>query len=254
MTKLALIPVVLLACLLGACGPAFTSSELTTGLGEAGEAPQAVAGAAGAGEAAAGAVGQAGAPSTAGAGGGGTSGAGFGGALSQTAGAAGAGTSAGGSGGAPVLAPPPCAHAADTVSPGYLALGGPGCYRTKETFDTIYCLGPGWPERAIKVNGVLAECNKTQAFAPLINGYNYFELLGPGGGSDRLIWITASEGMSCWQPFHQDQCADYQVDNDVTYNGHNYLCATQDCGKSCKDPAYLPGGSANAWSDEGACQ
>lgn len=183
MTKLALIPVVLLACLLGACGAPFTSSDLFTGTGQGGEPQAGAAGAAPAIDA-----GSAGLTSA------------------GSAGASGALAGAGGmaEGGAPDLAgapgaagsspvqKPPCEHAVDTVSPGYLALGSDTCYRTKEVFDTITCSGPGWAERTIKVNGQLAACNQTQAFPAMIEGYNYFDIEGAAPGSDTLRWSLST--------------------------------------------------------------
>lgn len=235
MTKIQLIPVALLACLLGACGAPFTAEDLS-GLGEAGEAPQGAAGTAAAGSAS-----QAGAPSTAGAGGG----------VVPAAGAA--GTSGGGSGGTPVLDTPPCAHAIDTVSPGSLSLGKDTCYRTKEAFDTIDCLGRGWVSRTLKINGVLAECNQTQVFAPPVNGYNYFELVGPYADSDELLWRVSANGMSCWGAIESElvRCPDFREGDFGSYGGKNYLCSSPTC--NCTDPASLPGGSANAWTDLGAC-
>jgi len=183
----------------------------------------------------------------------GAAGSGFGGTLLPGGGGGGtAGTTVGGSGGSPVLDMPPCAHANDTVSPGYLSTGG-GCYRTKEIFDTLYCFGRSWAMgRTVKVNGQLAQCNKTQVFAPMVNGYNYFELSFSSSG-DPIRWSIAADGMSCWESLEKelDQCADFQMGDARSYAGKNYICSSATC--NCTDPSYLPGGSANAWTDEGAC-
>lgn len=234
MTKLVL--VLLSALSLVGCGDGFTAGEFSQS-GVAGAVLSGgAAGAASAGQAGTGAAGAA------------QAGASTGGAPSASAGAAGMAQASGGA--APTE--PPCAHAVDTVSPGYLALQLDTCYRTKESFDTLYCGGPGWASRTLRVNGVLVECNKTQPIAPSVDGYNYFEIEGPYTPSDWLRWTTSGSGMSCWGPWQKDQCADYQVGDAVSKNGHNYICGTAAC-KLCAMSADEPGGSSAAWLDEGAC-
>lgn len=160
-----------------ACGAPFTAGLFTEG-GEAGGALEA------------GAAGSAGSGTGAQAG---SLGAGSGGAPQGGAGApaATAGVDSGAAGAAP-LAPPPCAHAVDTVSPGYLSLGRDSCYRTKEVFDTITCIGTDWDKRTIKVNGQLAVCNETQPFPPPYEGYNYFEITGAPPDAAALRWSLST--------------------------------------------------------------
>jgi hypothetical protein len=239
MTKLVL--VVLSVLSLVGCGDAFTAGEFS----QSGVAGVASAGAVG--------TDQAGSAGLAAASGASQAIAGSSGATSAGAGD----TDVGGVGGATV-AQAPCAPAIDTTHQGYLALQGYPCYRTKEIFDTIYCGGPGWATRTLKVNGRLVECNTRQTFAPTFEGYNYFEIEGSGGqvgGSDWLRWSVAGSPMSCWtQVYTPRLCDAWLPDSAVTLAGHNYICSSSDCVRCATDAAYAPGGSAHAWTDEGACE
>lgn len=202
MTKLALIPALLLACLLGACGPAFTSSELTTGLGEAGEAPQGIAGSPPE------AAGSAGAPGTAGAGGSPTSAGGFGGGVVQVAGDT--GTSAGGFGGA-LSQDPPCANAVDVSMPDYLDVPKEGvtCFRfpVAEAFDTVTCGGvliahsSSSTPVGVAVNGQPITCGQKQTYAPAVDGYNYLEIHHPAGVTGGWVrWFVLETTVPCAEP------------------------------------------------------
>lgn len=101
------------------------------------------------------------------AGGAGKAGASGGGAAS-TAGAGG-GTSSG-----------PCMNPTDVKGGNSGNLGvGAACLRTTETFNTVGC--SNWTGRTIKVNGVLATCSVKTTFAPMIGGFNYFEVSSGAG-------------------------------------------------------------------------
>jgi len=152
----------------------------------AGGSPSAVGGSASAGAPSGGAspvggASSAGASSSGGAahaGAAGSSGAGTGGA--STAGAGG-GTSTG-----------PCASPKDVTggSSGNLGVGAE-CLRTKETFNELVC--SNWTGRTVKVNGVLAMCCVKTTFAPMIGGYNYFEVSTGTGAVDYAAfgWFSA---------------------------------------------------------------
>lgn len=242
MTKISLIPALLLLLSSVACGAPFTAGELLP-TGEAGTVDTGSAGAASA-------------PSTGGASGGGTSAAGFGGMAVAHAGDT--GTSGGGMGGA-LSQGAPCADPVDTISPGYLALGTATCYRTREAFDTITCSPTkGWAERTLRVNGQLAVCDKKQAFPPAIDGYNYFEITGAPPGADWIRWsIAGTDGAVCWPLFARDKCTTYAVGDTVNYNGRNWVCSSPECtlcqqNASCEPSGLCPDGVV--WTEEGTCQ
>ena len=66
---------------------------------------------------------------------------------------------------------------------------GPVCLRTTETFNTIGC--SNWGGRTIKVNGVLATCNVKGTFAPMIDGYNYFDVSAGDVDFAGFVWYTS---------------------------------------------------------------
>ena len=70
-----------------------------------------------------------------------------------------------------------------------LGTTGGVCLRTTETFNTIGC--SNWGGRTVKVNGVVATCNVKGAFAPPIEGYNYFEISAGDVDFAALVWYTS---------------------------------------------------------------
>jgi len=102
-------------------------------------------------------------------------------------GAAGAG---GGSGGATSTGP--CANPIDIMGKksGEVGLAG-GCFRTMETFNSLGCSN-FTGGRTIKVNGMLDPCAGAKTtFAPLIDGYNYFEVSAGDVAYASFFWYTS---------------------------------------------------------------
>ena len=85
----------------------------------------------------------------------------------------------------------PCANAKDVTGGKSDNLGTTDavCMRTTETFNTIGC--SNWGGRSIKVNGVLATCNVKTTFAPMIDGFNYFEVSAGDVAFAAFVWYTS---------------------------------------------------------------
>ena len=73
---------------------------------------------------------------------------------------------------------------------GDVGLAG-GCFRTKETFNSLGCSNFSGG-RTIKVNGKLDPCAGSKTtFAPLIDGYNYFEVSAGNVTYASFYWFTS---------------------------------------------------------------
>ena len=85
----------------------------------------------------------------------------------------------------------PCANPKDVSGGKTNNFGTTGavCFRTTETFNTIGC--SNWGGRTIKVNGVLATCNVKGTFAPMIDGYNYFDVSAGDVDFAAFVWYTS---------------------------------------------------------------
>ncbi|MES1178632.1 MAG: hypothetical protein ABUL62_30200 [Myxococcales bacterium] len=135
-----------------------------------------------------------GAPSHAGGGGapsGGHSGTSSGGA-SGAAGKGGATSTAGAGGSGGATNDGPCANPVDIMGKksGDVGLAG-GCFRTTETFNSLGCSNFSGG-RTIKVNGTLDPCAGTKTtFAPMIGGYNYFEVSAGDVPYAAFFWYTS---------------------------------------------------------------
>ena len=152
------------------------------------------AGSVSAGSGSGGALGIAGHASGGGAGLAGSSGAATGGhSGTSPGGSAGLGGSvaASGASGASGAGSGPCADPKDVSGGKTNNLGTKGavCLRTTESFNTIGC--SNWGGRTVKVNGQLATCNLKGAFAPPIEGYNYFEISSGDVDFAALVWYTS---------------------------------------------------------------
>jgi hypothetical protein len=66
---------------------------------------------------------------------------------------------------------------------------GAVCLRTTEKFNTLTC--SNWDGRTIKVNGVLAMCGVKTTFAPMIDGFNYFDVSAGKYDFAGFVWYSS---------------------------------------------------------------
>ncbi|MEO6601408.1 MAG: hypothetical protein ABIQ16_16135, partial [Polyangiaceae bacterium] len=108
------------------------------------------------------------------------------------AGAGGGGTAGAGGGSGGATNDGPCADPKDVMAnvSGEVGVAG-GCFRTKETFNSLGCSNFDGG-RTIKVNGVLDPCaGMKTTFAPMVDGYNYFEVSAGKSSYAAFYWYTS---------------------------------------------------------------